>query len=750
MDLLCRYLVEHGAVLLAGSTCLLVLGSAGMLLQRSPIHRQRAGELAVLGVLVWAAVALVPLSRPFWAVSWPGPLFGREIPADAGIATYAEVAADVEVATGAQSTGEGYAATAANPAGLADGAPAAVGRGALPADPRAESHGLPRVEQSPARPDRTSPVPAVADAPTSLDPLAAGAIAGEDGPAIRLVAEALPAWLARAYLAGLVACAGWLVLGRVLLRRLLQRARAPEPWLAMLYDGMASPGGRRPRLLVSACCTRAFSLGLWRPTIVLPQSICRAEQAAAAVGHVVRHELAHARQGDAWGQLLFNLAFPLLYFHPLYWWLCVRTQLAAELVADDRAAAPEAKESYVQALVGLARERRRPGILCFSGRSMSSSPSQFCRRMQMLLARENPLAYRCSWRWRLLYAAACVTAVAAAAGTLGVPPVQAQVLSPAEAEAGVLKKEIASLQDRNAALQKQVEDLQARLKTLEAKPPVATGVGMYATGIGQSRFKGPDVKARYDAPPHERRTIALRLPPDADWTRVRQIVDHLKRLAPAVKISAEVEKGVVIMQGNWEDVGAIEALLRVADVRQLPGQQAGAAGASPAKAPGELSAAGGRPPGGLFSARAEHAPARPAAAEAPIATAVRPVLEPPQLDVVSLANSYSDALEKLEIAEAESKSTEELAKQKTVSQHEARRAAIILRAAQRRVALLRSIAEHAIKAAKLDMELLQFRLKEAEARAQAGRAGAAEVLELKTRLLRAESQLGMLERILAQ
>jgi len=217
MNLLCRYLAEHGTVLLAGSTCLLVLGSAGMLLQRSPIHRQRAGELAVLGVLVWAAIALVPLPRLSWVVSWPGPLFGPEIAADA------EVAPDAEAATGGESTGDGYGATAANVAGSADGVPAAVGRGGPPADaraePRAESGGLPRDDQSPARLDRTAPASVIADSAASPDPLAAGAIAGEDGPAVRLGAEELPARLVRAYLAGLAACAGWLVLGRVLLRR---------------------------------------------------------------------------------------------------------------------------------------------------------------------------------------------------------------------------------------------------------------------------------------------------------------------------------------------------------------------------------------------------------------------------------------------------------------------------------------------------------------------------------------------------
>ncbi len=354
----------------------------------------------------------------------------------------------------------------------------------------------------------------------------------------------------------------------------------------------------------------------------------------------------------------------------------------------------------------------------------------------MLLARKNPLAYRCSWRWRLLYAAAIVVAVAAAAGTLGVPPAQAQVLSPAEAEAGVLRKQVESLQEKNAALQKQVEDLQARLKSLESKAPVATGVGMYGVypKSEDARLKAPEVESRYygyTAPPPDRRTVGLRLPPQADWDRVGQVIYLLKRLAPTAEISADARKGVVHLRGKGEDVAAIEAVIRMLGARQSPG-------------PDTLAAYE------LLAAPAEKAPARSAAAEAPLATAIRPALEAPQLDVVSLANSYSDALEKLEIADAENKVTQEAAKHKAMTQYEAQRAAIILKAAERRVALLRSIAEHAIRAAKLDVELLQARLQEAEAQYKTGRAGQAEVLELKARRMRAESQLGMLQGIVAQ
>ena len=55
------------------------------------------------------------------------------------------------------------------------------------------------------------------------------------------------------------------------------------------------------------------------------------------------------------GNLLFELAFPLLFFHPLYWWLRAEVRMAAELVADDWAAGQTGKEVYVAELVALAR-----------------------------------------------------------------------------------------------------------------------------------------------------------------------------------------------------------------------------------------------------------------------------------------------------------------------------------------------------------------------------------------------------------
>ena len=60
---LCRFLAAHGPMLFFGATGLLALGWLGMAVHRAPVHRQRAGELTILGVLVWLVLAVVPLPR---------------------------------------------------------------------------------------------------------------------------------------------------------------------------------------------------------------------------------------------------------------------------------------------------------------------------------------------------------------------------------------------------------------------------------------------------------------------------------------------------------------------------------------------------------------------------------------------------------------------------------------------------------------------------------------------------------------
>src|SRR5262249_32257319 len=117
---------------------------------------------------------------------------------------------------------------------------------------------------------------------------------------------------------------------------------------------------------------------------------------------------------------VLNLALPVLYLHPLYWWLKGRVRIAAELVADDWAARFTGKEAYALEMIALARSCGRVPLPLAGAAGLFTSSSQFYRRMQMLLAREAPLATRpaAKWRWSVFSVVALVVALLTAAAGL--------------------------------------------------------------------------------------------------------------------------------------------------------------------------------------------------------------------------------------------------------------------------------------------------------------------------------------------
>jgi beta-lactamase regulating signal transducer with metallopeptidase domain len=236
----------------------------------------------------------------------------------------------------------------------------------------------------------------------------------------------LPSWrqiVAALYLGGAALCVAWVVLGWLLLFRLTRLAISPHGWLRDLYSSLSSEP--LPRLQVSSKCRRAFSCGWWRPTIVLPLECCE-ESRTEQLRQILLHELARLQQRDQRGRVLFNLALPLLYVHPLYWWIRSRTYLAAELVADDWAAGHSSTTAYAGELIALVKEQGRRGMAHVGTVGIFSSPTQFYRRMEMLVRRQTPLMTTCTRRWRLLTTLTAAVAVILLSSTLGVRLVQAE------------------------------------------------------------------------------------------------------------------------------------------------------------------------------------------------------------------------------------------------------------------------------------------------------------------------------------
>lgn len=379
--------------LLCGSTALLAAGCLAAWCARRPIQRQRIGETAMLAVAAWLALAVVPLPR--WARTDKGAR--QEIADVPGLA----------------------------PVALPVDAPRAVAKSPIPASadpPPAPSPGVApefigtheTAAELPMTEAAAAVAPSASPATTSPAPSPAPDAASDD------VAAQSPDWrqlAAAGYLFGAAAAASWLLLGRALLMRLMRQSTPAPAWLAKLF-AQVHGGEPAARLVVSRRCTRPMSFGVWRPTIVLPESLCQPRH-ASRLAHILRHELAHVNQGDARGRLLFNALFPALYAHPLYWQLRLRARLACELIADDLAARHSSPRDYARELLTLAKADERRCLPWLSTLGIWSSPTQFYRRMSQLLERPTPLATCCTRRWQVGCAMACLLAVMFAASQWG-------------------------------------------------------------------------------------------------------------------------------------------------------------------------------------------------------------------------------------------------------------------------------------------------------------------------------------------
>ena len=222
-----------------------------------------------------------------------------------------------------------------------------------------------------------------------------------------------------AYGLGVVVCAAWIGLGRVLLALIVRTSRPPEEWLDELFADLCDERGTyRVWLLVAPRYPRAMSFGIFRPTIVLPAAQCVPEN-AEVLRHVLRHELVHIGRRDAWGTWLFNVSFLFLFFHPAFWWLRSRARLSAELVADEWAAARSSRDEYARELIAFVRATRRATILPAGATGVLGSTTPFSRRIEMLIRREQPLAMHSSPAWRIVSSGVLGGLIIAMAASLG-------------------------------------------------------------------------------------------------------------------------------------------------------------------------------------------------------------------------------------------------------------------------------------------------------------------------------------------
>jgi hypothetical protein len=140
---------------------------------------------------------------------------------------------------------------------------------------------------------------------------------------------------------------------------------------------------------------------------------------------VLDHELVHVRRKDAAGRIIFAIAAPVLWAHPLFWWLRRRALLAAELIADDCAAGAGDRRAYARGLVALADEIQAfhpaPGIAPGALRSRT----ELTRRIHMLIGHNGGLATTCTPKRRVAQTSATLMVVGVCGAVLGARPAPA-------------------------------------------------------------------------------------------------------------------------------------------------------------------------------------------------------------------------------------------------------------------------------------------------------------------------------------
>ncbi|GJM21041.1 MAG: hypothetical protein DHS20C15_09560 [Planctomycetota bacterium] len=466
-------LLQHGAQLLAGSTLLLALGCGAVALSRRPLHAQRRGELCLLAVLLFVPAALLPLPR-----------HGRD-----ALSSLRELVVPTTSTTHELNTAPLAHTSPSGSSGDASTHGAHEAREFAGADGFASAppHQLPRADSLPLtvseaarRRSVTSPTvdvlqhgdtgAALLDDPSVTTPLLAATTleaataleagsAATDSPSEAAHSTLVtPRTLALLFVCGAALSMAWLALGMWRLRRVLAATSAAPAWLSEWIAETAPE--LRLRVLIGPAARSPFCVGLLRQTIVLPPTLLHGGR--RGLRSVLLHELAHARHGDGRGRLLLALALPLLWFHPLYWWLRKRVQLSAELLADDRAAADN-RPAYARELLDLVERLPQTPALPAGARPVFGAPHEFTRRIEMLLQRRDRLDTRCSGVARGAHSLFLVGLVMLSSTVFGATPAAAQ-----SADDLVAQAKIAQLNAERDELSAMLEAMRAELNAMHA------------------------------------------------------------------------------------------------------------------------------------------------------------------------------------------------------------------------------------------------------------------------------------------
>ena len=308
---------------------------------------------------------------------------------------------------------------------------------------------IPFASEQPAPEQQIDP-PHQADPEPPTDVVSQPAIAVENPPGAGIDTGTIVGDAVLLFLTGAVLMAARLAVGAWQASRLIRKSVAAPPALVDELRTIVGGGVRLPRLRLNARLVTPVATGALRPTIVLPQRFAE-NSPCGELRAVLGHEWAHICNGDLWLLALDRCLFPLLWAHPVYWWLRRRIRQDQEFLADAAAASLIGPADYAAQLVAWARDLagvRR--IVVSNAVGIWERPSGFALRISTILNQADPITLHCSGRVRAAVVG-CLAVVSVVAASVSVRPLNVESApleekaAPAETRAEPAKTEMLAL-----------------------------------------------------------------------------------------------------------------------------------------------------------------------------------------------------------------------------------------------------------------------------------------------------------------
>ncbi|WP_422930888.1 M56 family metallopeptidase [Singulisphaera sp. PoT] len=221
------------------------------------------------------------------------------------------------------------------------------------------------------------------------------------------------------YIAGVSCTLGWLLFGYWGIGWLARRSATPSAATLSLYASVVDTddGIRRPALRITTRVRRPVILGLFRETILIPESLDNPSM-SDQLRLSLLHELAHSKGRDPWFSLASEFAQALWFFVPTIWWIRAQMRIDQEFLADRHAASGFGQNpSYASSLVNLAAPAKAlagpattAGTAALQAKPMAAAMtgSALFQRILMLIQCPFPVESRPPRWWDMLLACALI------------------------------------------------------------------------------------------------------------------------------------------------------------------------------------------------------------------------------------------------------------------------------------------------------------------------------------------------------